>query len=824
MSASRVEQLLAELDLPERIRLLAGRDYWHTEPIERVGIGSVQLSDGPVGVRGERTTGSVSVSFPCGTAIGATFDRSAAAALGDVLAEECVSKGVQVLLGPTINLQRHPLGGRHFECYAEDPILTADLAVAYVKALQARGIAATIKHFVANDSEFERHTISSEVDDHVLRSLYLVPFEEAVIDGGAWAVMSSYNRINGTYAAEHEPLLNGVLRSEWHFDGLVVSDWFGAQSTAPSALAGLDLEMPGPPIHYGKRLEAAVAAGEVPEEVIAERARRVIQLAERTGALAGPGQRQEGEDLRTLPERRELSRRLAIQSFVLLRNEAPGRGAPGSGRAGGAPLLPLDLPPGALLAVIGPNAATTATQGGGSARVSPEHTVSVLEGVRGAYAPMGVEIAHEIGCVTWAETPDLDVAFGVQYFALAGDGAPESSYAGPMLHEERTPRPPLLWLGDPVPQVPSLRYGAFAVRCSAEFTAELTGRYELSLAQAGSARLFVDGALVVEGSGGRGKRLFGFGSEEATGAVELEQGVTYEVLVEYEVTPGTPVAGLFVGVRPPLPGDDELIARAVALAGRADAVVCVVGTTAEWETEGHDRSSMDLPGRQDDLVRAVATANPRTAVLVNTGSPVSMGWAELPASILQIWFGGEAVGTAVADVLRGADEPGGRLPHTIPVRLEDTPAFPYYPGAGGKVTYGEGLFVGHRHYATTGTAPRYWFGHGLGYTSFTARDGVVEVTSAGARVSATVTNTGARRGSAVLQAYLAPVERADTEPALQFMGASRRALEPNESAPAVIEMSSRRLGRLRPGRYRVLSGWSADPASHEVAGEITVEG
>ena len=319
---------------------------------------------------------------------------------------------------------------------------------------------------------------------------------------------------------------------------------------------------------------------------------------------------------------------------------------------------------------------------------------------------MGVEIADEIGCVTWAETPDLDVAFGVQYFALAGDGAPESSYAGPMLHEERTPRPPLLWLGDPVPQVPSLRYGAFAVRCSAEFTAELTGRYDASrsprqarLASSSTARWWwrgpVGGASVSSGSGPRRRPV----------QSRLKQGVTYEVLVEYEVTPGTPVAGLFVGVRPPLPGDDELIARAVALAGRADAVVCVVGTTAEWETEGHDRSSMDLPGRQDDLVRAVATANPRTAVLVNTGSPVSMGWAELPASILQIWFGGEAVGTAVADVLRGADEPGGRLPHTIPVRLEDTPAFPYYPGAGGKVTYGEGLFVGHRHYATTGTAP-----------------------------------------------------------------------------------------------------------------------
>ena len=283
MSASRVEAVLAELDLAERIRLLAGSDYWHTHQIERVRLGAVQVSDGPVGVRGERTVGSVSVSFPCGTAIGATFDPTAAAALADALADECSDKGVRVLLGPTINLQRHPLGGRHFECYSEDPILTADLAVAYVKALQARGVAATIKHFIANDSEFERHTISSEVDDHVLRALYLVPFEEAVIEGGAWAVMSSYNRINGTYAAEHEALLQGVLRDEWSFDGLVMSDWFGTQSTVASAIAGLDLEMPGPAIHYGKRLEEAVAAGEVPETVIAERARRVIQLAERTG-------------------------------------------------------------------------------------------------------------------------------------------------------------------------------------------------------------------------------------------------------------------------------------------------------------------------------------------------------------------------------------------------------------------------------------------------------------------------------------------------------------------------------------------------------------
>ncbi|MGO9557644.1 MAG: glycoside hydrolase family 3 C-terminal domain-containing protein [Acidimicrobiales bacterium] len=815
MIGSRVEAVLAELDLDEKIRLLAGRDYWHTYEIERVGLESVQVSDGPVGVRGERTVGTVSISFPCGTAIGATFDPDAAADLADALADECFDKGARVLLGPTINLQRHPLGGRHFECYAEDPILTADLAVAYVKALQSRGVAATIKHFIANDSEFERHTISSEVDDHVLRTLYLVPFEEAVIEGGAWAVMSSYNRINGTYAAEHEPLLQGVLRDEWSFDGLVMSDWFGTQSTVPSALAGLNLEMPGPAMHYGKRLAEAVAAGEIPEAVITERARRVIQLAERTGALGSSG-RTGREPRRTLAERRELSRELATRSFVLLRNEVP------AGTGGAA--LPLDLPSGAVLAVIGPNAAITASQGGGSARVSPEHIVSVLDGLRAAYSPLGVEVAHEIGCVTWAETPDLDVPARLEYFALATDGPPGASFEGPVLYDEWTPRPPLLWLGPPLPQVPELGFGAFAVRCSSEFTPEHTGSYEFSLAQAGTARLLIDGELVVEGSVERGKRFFGFASAEATGFVDLISGESCEVRVEYEVTPGSPVAGVFIGVRPPLPEADELIARAVALAERADAVVCVVGTTPEWETEGHDREAMDLPGRQDDLVAAVSEANPRTIVLVNAGSPVTMDWALLPAAILQIWFGGEAVGTAVADVLLGAKEPGGRLSHTVPVHIEDCPAFPYYPGADGKVSYGEGLLIGHRHYATTGTVPRYWFGHGLGYTSFGLGHPAVERHQTGARVSATITNEGARKGAATLQAYVAPVDRAEGEPALQYVGSSRHELDAGGSVGAVIEISRRRLGRLHPGRYRLLVGWSADPATHELAGELRIEG
>ncbi len=805
-------ELVAKLTLDEQILLLSGRDFWHTNPVERLAIGAVHLSDGPVGVRGERTVGTTSVSFPCGAAIGATFDPQAAAALADALADECADKHVHVLLGPTINLQRHPIGGRHFECYSEDPVLTAELAVAYVTALQARGVAATVKHYVANDTEFQRHTISSEVDERVLELCYLAPFEDTIRRAAPLAIMASYNRINGTYAAEHAHLLEEVLRQRWGYDGLVMSDWFGTQSTEPSALAGLDLEMPGPAVHYGARLAEAVERGDVSRAVVAERARRVVQLAARVGALDGQGHPAERRPRRNLGERRELARQLAAQSFVLLRNEPP------SPDGDASPILPLDLRPGALLAVIGPNAATTTAQGGGSARVLPVRTLSVRDGLRELYGPVGVDVEHEIGCVTWAETPDLDVPVHLEYFVLAAEDAEQGvSFDGPVVHEEDSPRSPLLWMGDPIPSVAELRYGAFAVRCTADFTPELSGTYELSLAQVGSARLLLDGRVVVEGSREQGKRFYGFGSEEASGRIELEAGTTYQVVAEYEVATGSPLAGLFIGVRPPLPSEDDLIARAAELAGRADTVVCVVGTTAEWETEGHDRATMDLPGRQDDLVRAVVAANPRTVVLVNAGSPVTMDWAELPAATIQIWFGGETIGRAVADVLSGADEPGGRLPHTIPVRLEDTPAFPYYPGADGRTVYGEGLLVGHRHYATKAVLPRYWFGHGLSYTTFSFADGRAEAV----RATATVTNTGDRQGTAVLQAYLAPQERADGEPALQFAGSARHTIAASDSLAAEIGFGEAQLARLRPGAYDVLLGWSAEPAGLTTVGTIT---
>jgi beta-glucosidase len=776
-----LEDLLAELTLDEKILLLAGSDFWHTNGIPRAGLPALRLSDGPSGARGERSVGPRSVSFPCGIAVGATFDPSAAGDLGAVLADECLDKDVNILLGPTVNLHRHPLGGRHFESYSEDPWLSARLCVAYVEALQARGVSATVKHFVANDSEFERHTISSDVDEKTLRELYFLPFEAAAHDAGAWAVMSAYNKINGTYAAENEELLEEALRSEWGFDGLVVSDWFGTQSTAPSANAGLDLEMPGPAVHYGARLREAVDAGEVSEATIDAHVRRLLLLGERTGAL-GP----RAGATTTVAERQATARRLAVSSFVLLRNEGP--------------VLPWSLAPGATVAVVGPNAASTTAQGGGSARVNAFGRCSVLQALRQRLEPQGINVVYERGCVTWAATPALEADLQLEYYGREAADGP-SAYA----HDASVAT--FTWLGDPAPAGVGLSDGNWTLRCRTRLQPEAGGEWLFSLTQVGHARLLVDGEVVVDAMGdvGRSKAFFGLGSEETKGSVTLEAGRHYDLVVEYEPNAGVALAGLLIGAVPPVLSDEDLLARAASAAAAADAVVCVVGTSAEWETEGHDRATMDLPGLQDELVRRIAGANPRTCVLVNAGSPVSMDWATDVPAIGQIWFPGEQGGEAVADVLLGAADPGGRLPTTLPRRLEDTPAFAHYPGSGGHVGYGERLLIGYRHYDANDVEPLFPFGHGLSYTSFALSD--LDVRLAGSfggdvlpaglegeelvAVAATVLNTGDRDGVEVVQCYVSRVGRSAHEPEQQLRGVAKVELGPGELVQVRISLNER---------------------------------
>jgi beta-glucosidase len=795
----RIESLVQAMTVEEKVSLAAGSGLWHTTAVERLGIPRLKVTDGPIGARGAGMTGAVtSVCFPCGTALAATWNPDLIRRVGETLAEEAQSKGARVLLGPTVNIHRSPLAGRNFECYSEDPYLSARIAVAYIQGVQSRGVAATVKHFVCNDSEFERMTISSAVGARALREIYLPPFEAAVREAGVWAIMTAYNRLNGVYCSENPWLLRDLLEGEWGFDGLVMSDWYGTHSTAAAANAGLDLEMPGPPQYMGGRLLAAVRAGEVPEAVVDDHARRLLRLLERTGALDEP--EEQAEQAIDRPEHRTLARDAATEAIVLLKNE------------GG--MLPLDPAGMRRLAVIGPNAARPAIQGGGSAQVTPHYVITPLAALRAALP--GVEVIYEPGCSIDRGVPPLDAGL-----LRAPDGEPGllveyfagSSPAGTPLRTERARRTRLQWLGDLSSELPA---NGFAARLTGRFTPETSGSYTFSLTSAGRSRLSCDGALIVDNWDEQpsGASFYGAGGPPLTGIADLVAGRAYELRVEFAAPATGRIAGVILGCAAPVPTD--LIERAEAAAAGSDAVVVVAGTNADWETEGTDRADMDLPGHQAELIRRVAAKNPRTAVVVNAGSPVMMDWADAVPAVLCAWFGGQEAGNAVADVLLGAADPGGRLPTTIPMRLEDTPAFITYPGEHGEVLYGEGVFAGYRYYDRKQVEPRYPFGHGLSYTTFAYSD--LMATRAGPgpddpiEVSARITNTGRRPGHEVVQLYVGPAEGRPAQPDRELKGFAKLRLAPGQSQVVRFTLNRRAWSHWSPSEQ----AWVAERGAIEL--------
>ena len=819
---ARIDILLTELTLEEKAALMTGRGIWDANPVERLGIPALKVTDGPNGARGAGIlgTGTPVLCIPCGSALGATWDQDLVEELGAVLAAETRARACHVLLAPTVNIHRTPLGGRNFECYSEDPVLTGRTAAAFIRGVQGGGVGTTIKHFVANDSEFERNSIDSVVPDRALREVYLRPFEIAVSEAAPWGLMGSYNRVNGTFACENRWLLTEVLRDEWGFDGIVVTDWFAAKSTAVMAGSGLDLEMPGAGRFYGPTLVAAVEAGEVDEALLDEAARRLLTLLERTGAFDDPFDRPEVE--LDDPVHRALARRACVGSMVLYCNDG---------------VLPFDAESIGTLAVIGPNAADAMLMGGGSASLVPQHATSPLEAIT-ARLGGGCEVRHEQGAFIERTTrpvrrrqltgADGSPGFTVEYFdGTEWEGEPRRVAAG------RDGR--LLTIdGEP-----------FSFRAAARLTPEESGEHTLTLVQAGHARVMVDGEVVLDGFTDPpplGEAFFGTGSVEVGAGVSLVAGETVEVVVEYSSADSGFLHGAQVGLRPP--EVDDLVDRAVALAAEADAVVLVVGTNDDWETEGRDRESMDLPGAQPELIRRVCAANPRTAVVVNAGSVVTMDWADGAPAVLQSWFGGQEMGDALVDVLFGDAEPGGRLPTTVPHRLSDTPAFTNYPGESGRVYYGEGVFVGYRWYEARDIDVAYPFGHGLGYTAFTwgaARLGDVPsaaALAAGVTVTATVavTNTGDRPGSEVVQCYVAHLDPVVARPPQELRGFAKVHLEPGETAEVVIELDQRAFAYWDPADpgyadrnhrvpvaaggghvgHREEAGWYADPGDYEV--------
>ena len=734
---------VAELTLEEKCRLLGGASTWRTHPIDRVGLPAVKMSDGPNGVRGDglgarRTPG---VTIPAGIAVGASWDPELAGALGDLLGKEARRKGAHVLLAPTVNLQRTPVGGRVFECLSEDPELSARMAVPLVRAVQAHDVAVTVKHFVANDTEVDRMSVDVDVDDRVLRELYLRPFEAVVTEAGAWGVMSAYNQVAGEHAAGNRRLLTTILREEWGFDGVVVSDWFGSHDTVASIRAGLTVAMPGPKTIYGDRLRAAVDGGDVDEADVDAQVEDLLRLMGRVRvAERDPEQVEQTVDD---PDERALCRRAVAAGLVLCRNEGA--------------VLPID--PGASLAVIGPNAGDTRIMGGGSASLQPLPHLSLLEALGQRFAA----VAHEPGARIdrlppplgegVLRTPDGEPGLLVEY----RNGLDDS---GEVVTSDVTPQSMLRFFGSTPAGVDPER---FHVTVSGTFVPEVSGPHLVSAVLTGAGRVEVGDQVVLDDPGHRlprGPLFFGLASEEQEATIECVAGAPVPVRITTTGRGG--FAGIRLGARAPEP--EDLVERAVAAARDADVALVVVGTNDEWETEGEDRTTIALPGDQDELVRRVAAANPRTVVIVNAGSPVSMPWVDDVAGVLLAYFGGSEMGVGIADVLAGEVDPGGRLPITYPEALEDTPAWPWYEPVDGVQHYGEGLLMGYRGFDAAGTAPLFPFGHGLSYgaavwDSVRARPpalaGADIESGAGLVLEVPVRATGDRDTTVVVQAYLA---------------------------------------------------------------------
>jgi len=809
MSGERSQ--LAALPLEDKVALLTGADSWRIPGCDALGLRPMVTSDGPSGVRGTTLDESnPSSCLPCPSALGATWDpelvREVAAALG----AEARSKGVDILLAPTINLMRTPLAGRGFECFSEDPELTARIAVAYVTGIQSAGVAATVKHYVGNDSETERWTYDARIAEQVLRELYLVPFEASVREGGAALVMAAYNVVNGSRMTENATLLRAVLKGEWGFAGLVTSDWDATRSTVPTAVAGLDLAMPGPNRYWGPVLADAVRAGQVPEEMVDDKLTRLLGVARRVGALseaATGAAAGNGTDPPAPPDLvpAALLRRAVTGSLVLLHNDGA--------------VLPLDAGDVRRVAVIGPNALHPVIQGGGSARVIPASAPVPVQALREAFGGE-VTVTSAPGCWTWQRVPEP--LRGSVTDPVTGEPGVRLEFATPggevFATEHRAATALAWWDGLP----PGVGWGESGViRLRAAFRAETGGPYLFGAAGVGQLTITVNGAVAAQGEtpvpADPVETMTRPG--EVRGQVTLPGGQDAAITVEFRPAAACqgPVA-LRLGVTPSA-DERTLMAEAAAAAGAADVAVVVVGSAEDSESEGYDRDTLTLPGRQDELVRRVAAACPRTVVVVNAGMPVLMPWADQVGAVIYAWLPGQAVGEALADVLLGSAEPGGRLPVTLPAAEADCPVLHAQP-TDGRLDYAEGLLIGYRGYDAAGIAPMFPFGHGLGYTTWDYESvsgpagTLAPATDAQLRVR--VRNRGPRPGREVVQAYVTAAPRsAGPDPAAPRSAgpdpAAPRSAGPDPAAPP---------NGSRP--LRVLGAFGSVTAAPGEAAEVTL--
>lgn len=799
-----VEVALARLHLAAKVELVTGADFWRLHPAPAAGLRAIVLSDGPCGAKGASTDRTeTATALPSPTAFAASWDEALVREIANLLAKECRDKGVDMLLAPMLNLHRSPLGGRHFEAFSEDPLLTGRIGVAFVRGLQERGVAACIKHFVCNDSETDRREVSAQVDERPLHELYLAPFERAVREAAPWTAMSAYNWVNGVPMSQNA-LLSEPLKGEWGFDGMVTSDWIGTYTTDESGRGELDLVMPGPDGPWGDALLDAVRAGRVPEAAIDAKVRRILRLGARVGALAGVEAAVPVDTARSgfgAAETQALARRASAAGSVLLRNDGS---------------LPIDVSRVHMIALLGDGLDAAPAQGGGSSQTRPLRAVSPLAGLRAALPP-SVDLLlqptdrHRRGLetLTAAET---------RLPAAAGPRAGEPGVLarildaqGNELLRELRPDGDVVWTGEPALE------GAVVVEVQTQVVSDVTGRHRLGATSSADIGIWIDGQQVLDVPQPESSRSSEWPWDEGADAsveVELVAGQPVDVVVRAHKHFDRSVLNVTLGLERPFPAADEWLLEAASVAAAADIAIVLVGTTAEDESEGRDRATLSLPAGQDELVARVAAANPRTVVVVAAGSPVLMPWRDQVGAILLTWFPGQEGGHALADLLLGRSEPGGRLPTTWPARTEDVPVLDTVP-VNGSLAYAEGLFIGYRAWLRSGIEPAFPFGHGLGYTDweYLSASARPDTDGSGPVVRVRLRNRGRRRGREVVQLYLSRPGSAVERPGRWLGGWAAVEAAPGESVEVDVAVDRWALRHWDVGAH----AWALEPGGFDVS-------
>ena len=781
-----VESLLSRMTREEKLSLVSGPAsdtilQFDTRKIDRVGIPAISMADGPVGISLNGSRMQPATLFPTPVVLAATWDPGLVEEIGRAIAAEALAFNRTMLLAPIVEVVRLPHNGRNFEMFSEDPFYNSRLSVAYIRGVQSRQVAAVAKHIICSGQEMWRGTADVEADERTLREIYFPPYEAAVREAGVVGVMGAYNKFRGLWCCEQPYLLNDILKGEWGFQGVVVSDW-GAVHSPAAAMAGTDLEMPFAG-QFGQPLADLLDSGKFTQERLDDMCRRILRAIAFVGLLDGP-RTGDPADISS-PAHLALARRGATEGIVLLKNAPAGPGKPA--------VLPLDLKNRPTVAVLGPRAGDLAINGGGCAEVNPSRRITPIMALREAFGDKAKILAPAwhgsptYGAIpaAWLRTPEgqpPEQGLRGEYFANANlEGEPAVVRTDATTSFDWGANPP----------APGLGTSGYSIRWTGRIVPDKSGPFFLRVTSPDTARVFVDGKLFLEA--GQAGRIW---PTEAFGELPLQAGKPVDLRIELRKGEGMSLFDLGL----------VDIGSQVEAAKAADVAIVFAGYTDRIEREIQDRESLELPPDQVALIRAVSAANPRTVVVLNTGGPVLVrDWIDAVPALVCAWYPGQEGFPALADLLTGKENFSGKSPVTWPKRWKDHPVT--YPTPDGPVTYTEGLLVGYRHFDAKGIAPEFPFGHGLSYTSFELSRLKAEPGPDGtAHVTCTVRNSGKRAGAAIVQIYVGQDSPALPRPPRELKAFQRVPLEPGASSDLSFDLPARAFQYWSPAK----GSWTRD--------------